>query len=156
MDEEYVKHVNPFIKASQEILLQVANEETEIGEIFLRDSSFNGDNVIILIGLVGDLHGQVIFSLSQDLACEIASKMMCGMPVTKLDEISKSAVGELANMISGNAAMIFSSNQTKIDITPPTVMVGNGIEISTTKLKPVCVSLIMKNGYSFGINVSVS
>ncbi|MBC2580614.1 chemotaxis protein CheX [Clostridium sp. DJ247] len=156
MNEEYVRHADPFIKASQEILLQVANEETEIGEIFLRDSSFNGDNVIIVIGLVGDLHGQVIFSLSQDLACSIASKMMCGMPVTTLDEISKSAVGELANMISGTAAMIFSSNQIKLDITPPTVMVGNSIEISTTKSKSVSVSLKMKNGHSFNINVSVS
>lgn len=151
-----LEYINPFIAASQEMLSQVANEKTDIGKLFPRDSSFVGDNVIIIIGIAGDLKGQVIFNLKSETACNIASSMMCGMPVAKLDEIAKSAIGELANMISGNAATIFASKQIELDITPPTVMIGDNIEISTTKSNSICVPLVMKNGNRFEINVSLS
>ena len=151
-----LEYINPFILASQDMLLQVANEETDIGKLFLRDSSFIVDNVIIIIGIAGGLKGQVIFNLQSEAACNIASSMMCGMPVAHLDEIAKSAIGELANMISGNAATIFASKQIELDITPPTVMIGDNIEICTTKSISICVPLVMKNGNSFQINVSLS
>ena len=60
-----LEYINPFILASQDMLAQVANEKTDIGKLFLRDSSFTGDNVIIIIGIAGGLKGQVIFNLSQ-------------------------------------------------------------------------------------------
>lgn len=151
-----VEYINPFILASQDMLAQVANEKTDIGKLFLRDSSFIGDNVIIIIGIAGGLKGQVIFNLSREAACNIASGMMCGMPVPHLDEIAKSAIGELANMISGNAATIFASKQVELDITPPTVMIGDNIQISTTKSNSICVPLVMKNGNCFEVNVSLS
>lgn len=151
-----LEYIDPFILASKDMLAQVANEKTDIGKLFLRDSSFIGDNVIIIIGIAGGLKGQVIFNLCSEAACNIASRMMCGMPVTHLDEIAKSAIGELANMISGNAATIFASKQMELDITPPTVMIGNNIEISTTKSNSVCVPLVMESGRCFEINVSLS
>lgn len=151
-----VEYIEPFIKASQNILLQVANEETVLGKMFLKDSTFHGDNVIIIIGIAGDVKGQVIFNLSQNSACNVVSKMMCGMPVLTLDDMAKSAIGELANMISGNAAMLFSEQKINLDITPPTIMIGDNIQISTTKSKAICVPLIMQNNFSFEINVSLS
>lgn len=153
MDLEYVR---PFIEASQDMLAQVVNEKTETGKLFLRDSTFTGDNVIIIIGIAGKLKGQVIFNLKKEGACNIASRMMCGMPVEHLDEIAKSAIGELANMISGNAATIFASKDIALDITPPTVMIGDNIEISTTKSNSICVPLVMESGNCFEINVSLS
>ena len=92
-----VEYIEPFIKASQNILLQIVNEEAVLGKIFLKDSTFHGDNVIIIIGIAGDIRGQVIFNLSQRSACNVVSKMMCGMPVSSLDDMAKSAIGELAN-----------------------------------------------------------
>lgn len=151
-----VEYINPFISASQDMLVQVANTKTSIGKLFLRDSSFVGDNVIIVIGIAGGLKGQVIFNLSSKVACDIASCMMCGMPVPHLDELSKSAIGELTNMISGNAATIFASKEILLDITPPTIMIGDNIQISTTKSNSICIPLVMENGNCFEINVSLS
>lgn len=151
-----IEYIEPFIKASQNILLQVVNEEATLGKLFLKDSTFHGDNVIIIIGIAGDVRGQVIFNLSQRSACNVVSKMMCGMPVSSLDDMAKSAIGELANMISGNAAMLFSEQKVNLDITPPTIMIGDNIEISTTKSQSICAPLIMKDDFSFEINVSLS
>ncbi len=151
-----LEYINPFVKASQDVLMQAANEKTNVGELILQDSCFKGNNVIIIIGVAGDAKGQVVFNLSQQSACNLASRMMCGMPVLKLDEMAKSAIGELANMISGNAATIFFSQKITLDITPPIVMCGDNIEISTTKFKSVSVPLDMEDGSMFQINISLS
>lgn len=151
-----LEYINPFILVSQDMLAQVVNEKSSVGKLFLRDSSFIGNNVIIIIGIAGGLKGQVIFNLSYEAACSIASHMMCGMPVPRLDEISKSAIGELANMISGNVSTIFASKNVELDITPPTVMIGDNIEISTTKSNSICAPLVMESGNCFEINVSLS
>lgn len=151
-----VEYIDPFIEATQDMLSQVANAKTTLGKVFSRNSSFNGDNVVIIVGIAGDLKGQVIFNLRNESACSIASSMMCGMPVSKLDDMARSAISELANMISGNAATIFSTKKIALDITPPTIMIGDNIEISTTKSTSVCAPLTMENGNSFEINISLS
>ncbi len=65
------------------------------------------------------MRGQVMIVFENSVACDIASKM-CMMPITQLDDLSKSALSELGNMIMGNTATIFSTKGIGIDITPPT------------------------------------
>ena len=64
---------------------------------------------------------------------KIASAMMMGMKITELDEMSKSAIAESANMILGNAATILYNKGIKIEITPPSLMTGENIQISHLK-----------------------
>lgn len=151
-----VEYINPFIKASEDILIQVANSRTETGKLVLQDFSFKGSNVVVIIGIAGDIKGQVVFNLDEVSACNLVSRMMGGIPVVHLDEIAKSAIGELSNMISGNAATIFYSKKITIDITPPIIMSGDNIEIYTTKEKSVCIPLTTEYGDIFQINVSLS
>ena len=101
---------------------------------------FADDSVIIMIGITGEMRGQVMIVLSYTKALEIASKMMMGMPVEKLDEMSISAISELGNMIMGNAATIFSTKGILIDITPPTVCRGN-LTIAQSFAQNICVPL---------------
>lgn len=56
--------------------------------------------------------------------------MMGGMEVKDLDEIAISAIGEIGNMIMGNTSTIYAQKGLKIDITPPTIVLGEKIEIS--------------------------
>jgi chemotaxis protein CheX len=44
--------------------------------------------------------------------------------VETIDEIGQSAISELGNMIAGNAATVFASNNILIDITPPQYFLG--------------------------------
>ena len=103
-----VEYINPFIEASLEVINQTTNFKPTIGRIFAKNNSYSGDGVVILIGLTGKISGNVVLSLSKKLALTISSAMMFGMPVNELDEMSKSAIAELANMILGHTANIFS------------------------------------------------
>lgn len=150
-----VQIINPFIQGTQSILESVCGEKTKLGKLYLKVSPFTGERVSIIIGIVGDVKGQVIFSLNISSACSIASKMMMGMPVTELDELAKSAISELTNMILGHVATIFSEMGMVTDITPPSLLMGENIQISTTKMNTVCIPLEMSDGTNFEIDVAL-
>ena len=56
-------------------------------------------------------------------------------------DITKSAISELGNMILGNAATLLYNINIKIDITPPTLLLGEKISISIANMKTICIPL---------------
>ena len=102
-----------------------------VGKPELTDFHLKELTYAIQVGIVGEMKGQVILAIEDDIAKEIASKMMFGMPVTELDEMSSSALNELGNMIMGNTATIFSTLGILIDITPPLAVYGSDLILKT-------------------------
>jgi len=135
-----VEHINPFLMAATGIIKDICGIDMKIGKPYIKDTSFANDSIIIMIGITGEMRGQVMVVMTYEKALDIASKMMMGMPVTQLDEMSISAISELGNMIMGNAATIFSTKGIGIDITPPTVCQGN-LTITQTHTKNICIPL---------------
>ncbi len=80
--------------------------------------------------------------------------MMGGIPVKVFDEMAKSAIAELCNMILGNAATIFFKNKINIDITPPTVLTGDNIQLSPTKVIVICIPIYLDDDISMELSVS--
>ena len=149
-----VDYINPFIEASKNVLKGAANIDVSLGKIYIKTSPYLSDSVAIIVGVTGKIRGQASFSISIDLACKIASCMMMGMPVTELDEMAKSALSELGNMIMGNTATIFYGKGLKIDITPPTILTGSNMQFSTNKSQTVTVPLALSIGGSMEIDVA--
>lgn len=150
-----VEYINPFIEASQSVLMMMTGNKPELGQVYLRKAPFEGDNIAVIVGLTGRIRGQVIISLSKATALSVASAMMGGMPVVELDEISKSAISELANMIMGNTATILASRGIGIEITPPSLLVGEKLLITPSNMKTVCVPLMLSDGNVMDIDVSL-
>ena len=118
------EHVNIFLMASSKILKDMCNYNVKIGKPYVKPCKFENDTLVIMIGVTGEMRGQVILAINYSVACDIAGKMMM-MPVSQLDEMSESAISELANMIMGNASTVFSVEGIGIDITPPTICKGS-------------------------------
>lgn len=150
-----VEYINPFIEASQSVLMMMTGNKPELGKVYVRNKPFASDNIVVFVGLTGKIRGQVILSMSKQVALSVASAMMGGMPVTELDEISKSAIAELANMIMGNTATILASRGIGIEITPPSLLVGDNLLITPSNMKTVCVPLILGENKSMDIDVSL-
>ncbi|MDQ2086129.1 chemotaxis protein CheX [Herbivorax sp. ANBcel31] len=150
-----VEYINPFIEASQVVLKQIAGIDAKLGSIFVKTSPYASDNILIIVGLTGNIKGQAVFAMNKSVALDIASSMMGGMEVNELDEISKSAISELTNMILGNAATILYNNGVGIDITPPSFLMGNNMQISTNKMNTICVPLLLGDNKQLQIDISV-
>lgn len=124
------KHVNLILDAFTNVMPQLGLSNIEKKNMSLRDKIITSTGVGIVISILGDIKGNIIYILSEEDAKTIASTMMMGMPVDVLDEMSKSAVSELINMLTANAATNFANNGIVIDISPPMLIHGD-VVVST-------------------------
>lgn len=150
-----VEYINPFIQASQQVLKQVANIDFKLGKVYIKEPTYKVDHVVVIIGMTGSIKGQVNFCMSVDTAKMIASKMMGGWPVNEFDELAKSAIGEMANMIMGNTSTLFSQKGIKVEITPPSILIGENMTLSTSKMVSICVPLLLDNGDKIDMDVAL-
>lgn len=126
-----VNHINPFLQSSISIIDSVTQIKLTVGKPEKTDFHLKDMTYAIQVGVVGEMKGQFVLAIPDASAKDIASKMMFGMPVTELDEISSSALNELSNMIMGNTATIFSTLGILIDITPPLAIYGSDLQLKS-------------------------
>ncbi|BCN29148.1 chemotaxis protein CheX [Anaeromicropila herbilytica] len=147
------EHINPFLIAATKVLKDMCFIDVAIGKPYVKDTEFTNDTLVIMIGVTGEMRGQVMIAIENHVALDIASKMMM-MPVTVMDELSTSAISELGNMILGNTATIFSTKGIGIDITPPTLAKGN-VSFSNNYSKNLCIPLTYDGDKVIGFNVAL-
>lgn len=141
-----VEYINAFIKASTEVLNNFVSDKFSVGKPYIRSNPFPTKEIVIILGITGDIKGQAVFSLTEEIAKKVASAMMMGMPVDEIDEMAKSALSELGNMIMGNSATLLFNAGMKIDITPPSLVKGTSIEITSAGMETICVPLVSALG----------
>lgn len=149
-----VKHINSFVSG----LLNVSNmlgmndiKRTGLGK---KESLKTDNDVNIIIGLVGGLRGNIVLSLQEATACNIASKMMGGMPVEQFDLMPKSALCEMANMIAGNSVSNLEQSGSLVDITPPTLISGRNMISMISQVETIIVQFTASEG-SIEMNISL-
>jgi chemotaxis protein CheX len=114
------EHINPVIQGAQAILSQLVGEKATMGKISLKKNlSEQGVEIVIVVGLTGELKGYAMFVMNHDTGHFLASKFMTGMPDEMVDELLPSAVSEITNMVSGKISALYYDIGIKNDITPP-------------------------------------
>lgn len=139
-----VNHINPFLMSASQVLEQVCGIKTKVGSISKDNPMIDGEPLFIMLGITGEMTGQVCIVFDIDVAKDIASRMMMGMPVPEIDEMAKSALSELGNMIMGNAATLLANSGTLIDITPPTLGTGSA-KIGAPNMTCIKVPLLFED-----------
>ena len=149
-----VRHINPVIESVGNIMPQLGFAEVSKKGVTLKDRNIQSPGVDIIIGLIGDVKGNIIYGLSIDNAKKIASQMMMGMPVDDFNEMAQSAISELVNMLTANVATNFSRDNITVDISTPTLIQGEFTANASTD-KVVCVEMDV-DGINIQINISLS
>jgi chemotaxis protein CheX len=134
------KLLNPFIQAAVEVLKAEVGAEVTRGEISMQKSSLTSDDITVLINLIGDVYGVVMYGMHKSTCLNLVSQIM-GQTFTELNSLAQSGMAELGNVISGQATIRFSQTGYKSNISTPTVLTGNGIEISTLDFPRIVVPL---------------
>ncbi len=135
-----VKLLNPFIQAAVEVLQAEVGTEISRGEINLQKSSLTSDDITVLINLIGDVYGVVMYGMQMTTGLNMVSKIM-GQEFKELNSLAQSGVAELGNVISGRATIRFSEAGYCSNISTPTVLIGSGIQISTLDFPRIVVPL---------------
>ncbi len=147
--------INPFISAVTDVMPQLGFEKIVLKGQSEKPKKILASGILLTLGIVGDKKGNVAYVIDSQGAKQIASVMMMGMPVEELDDMAKSAISELSNMLTANAAIYFSNDQVIIDISPPTMLTGQDVELSMTKDQVSCVEFDI-DGIKLEINVALA
>lgn len=136
-----VRYINPFIKASRAVIGATLGEQADIGRPSIAPIEFEQDSEVILIGITGEVRGLIFLGFSKEVACKVAGRMI-QFEINEIDDLARSALAELGNMIMGNTATIFSQEKIMVDITPPTVAKGN-MKFDTKEVEHILVPIIL-------------
>lgn len=137
-----IQLITPFLSAVRSVLEQFGIGDFQKGPIAKKENMTVDKDITSVVGIVGDIRGNISYSLNNDTAKQIASTMMMGMAVEQMDEMARSAIGELSNMITGTASASLGEMGKTVDITPPTVLFGQDILFIISTVETL--SIIMK------------
>jgi chemotaxis protein CheX len=139
------EYINPFVIASFSVLEMVLGNKPTKGELAMQPTTFTSQQCNVVCGVTGQVQGQVIYGMSLSTADRIASTML-GQAIKVFDQLAASAIGELGNMISGNAMQHLSEAGWICDITPPTVIRGQQVRISTISIPAIVIPMSLEQG----------
>jgi|UniRef100_A0A7C3HWN4 chemotaxis protein CheX len=133
-----VKYINPFIIASQNVFRDFIKTEVKPGkpEIFNPESGTYDWDISGIIGLAGEVIGLVVISFPKVVALKILSKML-GRPITIIDADVTDIIGELVNIIAGNAKQ--GLEEFKVAISLPSIIEGKKHKLSGISGVPMIV-----------------
>ncbi len=96
------KIINPFINATTNVLETMAFTKSEAGKPFIKEDCTAKGDITGVIGITGEKNGTISVTFDQASILKIVSNMF-GEDITEINSDIADAVGELTNMISGQA-----------------------------------------------------
>ncbi|BDI28876.1 chemotaxis protein CheX [Capsulimonas corticalis] len=140
-----VEYINPFVEASFSVMEMVLGNRPVKGNLAMQPATFTSQQCNVVCGVTGQVQGQVIYGMSLQVADKIATTML-GQPIKVFDQLAASAIAELGNMISGNAMSKLSEAGFICDITPPTIIRGTNVKISTLSIPAIVIPITLEQG----------
>jgi chemotaxis protein CheX len=147
------EYINSFYKATKDVFQLMLDMDTEKGNLKVVEDMVSSKDANVALGVTGDLSGTILFSFPKDMTLEMI-RIMSGMEMNEIDGFASSALGEVANIIGGNALTALTESNYICDIVPPQIFVGEYKSFSMANDKALVLSLITPIG-EFDINVSL-
>lgn len=131
------EHINPFIVSNLETFAKMVGAEAKPSKPVLKQDARLDYDISGIIGLSGKIIGTVAMSFPEASALAICNKFM-GADLREMNAEILDAVGELVNIVAGNAKKGLS--EFDIEISLPSVIVGRNHRIVEPK---GCLSFVI-------------
>jgi len=132
-----IEHINPFLTSLVTTFRTMLSTEVRRGQLTLSNPSERSYPISGVIGFTGEATGTVVINMSREVAIKAASTMLLE-PQPDVNDDVLDAVGELANVIAGQAKAELSEFHLQLSL--PSVITGENHEIRfPSKATPVCV-----------------
>ena len=116
------KYITPFIDAAEAVFQEFFQLKPEIRKPYwVEPSDIKEWEVSAIIGIAGETRGCVVLSFSK-MAAEKLTAILVGRPISVLDDDVVDTIGEVVNIIAGNAKK--GLEQYKLMISLPSVVRG--------------------------------
>jgi chemotaxis protein CheX len=147
--------INSFVAAVVKVLKTMAFTETKPGKAYLKTGREATGDVSGVIGMTGKREGSMSISFDESTICTIVSKMF-GESITTINEEVADAVGELTNMICGDARRTLEGEGHIIKGAIPTVIAGKDHTIKHISNDPVIAIPFTSDAGKFMMEISLN
>jgi len=144
--------INPFIEATLHVLETMASTRAEAGKPYLKKDQVARGDVSGVIGMTGEIRGTISISFSEASILPIVSNML-GEEMKEMNEEIKDAVGEVTNMISGQARKRLDEQGRSLKAAIPTVIMGKDHSITHMTTHPIIAIPFSTDNGEFTIEV---
>src|SRR5207245_2068833 len=121
-----VEFINAFLKAAIEVLAGETGLRVDRGSLTLRPSTSTSQDVNALVEISGErIGGMVLVGMTAETALALVGKML-DQQMTEVDEVTRSGIAELTNVIASRACGLLDSTDYSCTTTPATVIAGAG------------------------------
>ncbi len=114
-----------FIRATASILSTMAGISAVSGKPYVKNDQLARGDISAIIGVTGPKNGTISVSFSEASARELVVGML-GDDVEDMAQDMQDAVGEVANMVSGQARASLAEEGLVLQGATPSVVVGKG------------------------------
>ena len=143
MKEEYV---NSFLAPAKMVWDKELGKSLDLVKAEIVSHQFTTEEVTAIIGISGTLQGSVLYGFPEGTAEAIVTIMLDGEAGCATDELGLSALGEIANMITGNAATRLAQQGFPCDISPPVIIEPAGSRFTTLSGPQILVTFTSEVG----------
>ena len=133
-----VKFINPFLDATINVIKTMAMVELKPGKPFLKKDHVAMGDVSGIIGMTGEVAGSLSVSFSFGLIQDIMQNML-GESIEEVNDDARDAVGEITNMISGDARRMIAQDGVTLQAAIPTIVAGKDHTIKHAIFGPIIV-----------------
>lgn len=139
------EYIEPFVTSTMNVLRTILRSGIDKGDLsLLRGHELTGD-VAVLIRLNDDSGESIILDMEAKTALGICTAMN-GIPFTLLDSLGMDTIGEVANMIAGNAVSALNDRGFVFKVHPPQAVGRDAISRLTNGLELFQVPVLSKYG----------
>jgi chemotaxis protein CheX len=136
----------PVKRAAQEVLEKTLPDTVVWGEAHLAGAdALEASEMVVSVGFHGDLVGSIAFGFDPATARYVAGTLL-GEEISQMDDLAKSALRELANMVAGTARLYLNKHGVWSDISTPVLSEGGMRSPAWDSEQPVTVDLTLKHG----------
>lgn len=128
--------INPFLLATIHVLKTMLHLEPVAGKPYIKKESSTRGDISGIVGIIGDTEGSLCLTFSKNCILYIVSKLF-GEEQQEINEEVKDAVGELTNMISGDARRRLEEVGYHFQGAVPSVVSGPNHEIKHITKGPI-------------------
>lgn len=123
------EYVNPFYQATINVFKLMLDLDVSRDQSTALQKMLGQKEVGVVIDITGDLTGSILYRFPDTMILEMV-KIMSGMEFDTVDSFVTSALGEVSNIISGNAISSLFSQNYNCDIKPPRILIEDEKPIS--------------------------
>jgi len=147
--------INPILEAILNVLKTMAFVDAKSGKMYLKkDRKANGD-VTGIIGLMGEVTGTLSITFMESCIKGVIANML-GEEVREIDDEVRDAVGEITNMVCGDARRKLDDMGYKVASPRPTIVSGKNHVVQHLDRSSPCIAIPFETEFGdFTVEVSI-